>query len=172
MSKFSETGVIIRERQTIALGGLADDAAIKLSALVMEEDFRMLKSEIMCVINNLTTLEGQGLYLGIANNELTVAEIAAAIVTGGPLNRNDRGTVETAMRNVKLFAALAAQAFATQVERQMVNESGGPLITIKHRWTYSDPEGWCWFVFNGTGAALTTGASVELTATSFGVWVT
>ncbi len=172
MGNFSKTGVIIRERQTIALGGLADDAAIKLSQLTLSEDFRMLKSEVICVVNNLATLQGTGLVLGIANNELSVAEIAAAILINGPLDRNDRDGHEKAMRNVKLVSSLMEPGEdSSNVERMFRNGAGGPITEVKHRWTYSNPEGWCWFIFNGTGAAITTGASVELIATNYGVWV-
>ncbi len=164
---FSKTGVIIRELQSVALTTLANVTAIKLSQLTLAEDFRILKSEIFAKVGGLTAGEGDDLIFGIANNALSVAEIAAAIVLDGPLNRNDPQHEES-MRNVKLLSF--ADQSLSNVDRAFNGDSGGPMITSKHRWTYNNPEGWCFFVFNN-GSALTTGATAVAIATHYGVWV-
>lgn len=172
-------GKIITEVQVIALGTLADQTALKFSALVLKEDFRILKSEIVAGIVELDDEEIiQGMLFGICNGELTVAEIAAAVVAGGPLNRNDRGKSEDASRWAKVLSAAQFNGVGhpnttrTTWDAQFPNEHGGPIIISKDRWTYSDPEGWNFFVFNNTGSAMITGATARLTAKHFGVWVT
>ncbi len=170
-------GNIMTEVQTIALGALADQAAIKFSSLTLTEDFRILKSEIVAGIVSLDDDEAiQGLLFGICNGELSVAEIAAAITAGGPLDRNDRANAEEASRWVKVLSAaeyhnVGHNSGRTVVDARFPNETGGPVIVSKDRWTYSDPEGWNFFVFNNTGSVLITGATGRLTAKHYGVWV-
>ncbi len=164
-------GEIITETKQQALGTLGNVTAITVATpLVMAEDFRIIKTEMAALVTGLTTAEGQGLMIGIANGALTVAQIAEAISAQGPLNRNDRARQEFAMRFVKLLATIAGGDNASTVKR-FENAEGGGMISETIRWTFSSPEGWQFFVWNN-GVALTTGSSVRLQAKHFGVWVT
>ncbi len=164
------TGVIIRQVESVALATLANNTALKLTGgITLTEDFRMLKSEITCLVRGLTSTEGEGLLLGICNGELTAAEIAEAIVVDGPGDRNDRVAQERAERAVWIVASLDMLGGSTQANFK--GQQGSTLIEWKKRWTFSDPEGWDFFIFN-MGLALTTGANVNLRATNYGVWVT
>ncbi len=171
------TGVIIREVQTIALATLANQTAIKFSSNTLTEDFRMLKSEIAAGINTMDDAEvAQGLLLGICNGELSVTEISECILADGPEDRNDRAGYEAATRWVKVLSQAEIQAVpeaAVKGTYEMIfrGENGGPLIVSKDRWTYSNPEGWDFFIFNNTGSALVTGSTARLYAQHFGVWV-
>ncbi len=162
-------GAIIRETQTITVGALAADAAVTGTALAITDDFRILKTVIDAHIDGLTAAEGIGLRLGIANGDLTVAQIAEAITTDGPLNSSDRDKIEEAERFAKQFA-IAEFSNAAETEMQFKNEQGGALIEVKPRWTFNKGVGWDWFVFNN-GPTLTTGASLRIVATHYGVWV-
>ncbi len=170
-------GEIITEVQTVALLTLADQAAIKFTQLTLEEDFRILKSEICAFIQSLDDADNlTGLLFGIANNELTVSEIAEAIATQGPVNRNDRGAHEQTNRWVKILSMGRCQVQGQNGSRTVETyyfpgDNDSSIITSKDRWTYSDPEGWCFFIFNNTGSPLITGGAVRLTAKHFGVWV-
>ncbi len=164
------TGSIIRENRATALGALAADAAIKMTGLTLAEDFRILRSDVFAHVDILTAGEGQGLLFGIANGELTAVEIAECLNDNGPSDRNDRALHETASRNVKVLSS-AILIDSGGVSRHFVGDQGGPMITSKHRWTYSDPEGWAFFVYND-GPTLTTGSICRYQATQFGVWVT
>ncbi len=171
-------GKIITEVQTVALSTLADQAALSLSQLTLSEDFRILKSEIAAGIINLDDEENaQGLLFGMANGELSDTEIAQAIVAGGPLDRNDRLAAERASRYVKILSSFKWSSVGhpnttrTSADGIFEGEGGSPIIVNKPRWTFSDPEGWVFFIFNNTGSALTTGATVRMTAKHFGVWV-
>ncbi len=170
-------GAIIREVQTIALATLADQAAIGFSVLTLSEDFRILKSEIVAGIVNLDDEENVvGLQLGIANGELSAAEIAQALVAQGPVDANDRLAQERAERWVKILSAAENVptppiSGRTTADAMFKGDDGGPVIRSKDRWTYHDPEGWQFFIFNNTGGSLATGATARLTATHYGVWV-
>ncbi len=171
-------GAIIREVETIALATLADQAAIGFSVLTLSEDFRILKSELAAGIVNLDDEENTpGLVLGIANGELSATEIAQALVAQGPVDRNDRLAKERADRWVKVLSQaepvnVGPVSGRTTHDAIFKNENGGPVLVSKDRWTYSDPEGWQFFIFNNTGSALATGATARLLATHYGVWVT
>ncbi len=39
------------------------------------------------------------------------------------------------------------------------------------RWTFANPDGWQYWVYNPTPGPITTGAEVTLIAKIFGVWV-
>ncbi len=164
------TGVIIRSHQTVALGTLAAVTAIKLgSDISITEDFRMLKSEVLGFIEGLTAGEGTGLMLGIANGELSVAEIVECLLADGPDDRNDRLKQEKAERYVKIVAQY--EGGKADTAGVLVGENADRKLTVKPRWTFSNPEGWDWFIFNAGGSALTTGATAKLITTDYGLWL-
>ncbi len=161
-------GVIIRERTTISLGTLASNTVVKQDApLVLGEDFRMIKSEIFAALEGATAAAGDGpIVVGLANDELTVAEIAEAIQVDGPLDRNDRVAEEQAMRAVfPLFQLEFAEQTAKNSWRYLPFEN-----TI--RWTFSNPEGWTLWAVNMGSSALATGGVIQLLNKFYGVWVT
>ncbi len=170
MGKFKDTGVIIPGTHAQDLGALADQAAVKVDGLAIEEDFRLLKAEVYATINGSTAGELESLYFGLCDGELTAAEIAEAI-TAEPKDRNDNAANERAMRPVWVIGALDP-ASSPQVAESFRGRDGGPLMEWKKRWTFSDPEGWDFFVFNNSGTSLTTGADCRVVASNFGLWVT
>ncbi len=166
-------GAIIRELITNgALGSVTAKSVVAFAGPVLQEDFRILKSEVVALVQGFTTTEGEGLLLGIANGELSAAEIEESIEAAGPLDRNDRVQDERAMRNVKIFGTLRKAGVDGETHGQFENDNGGYLMTMKHRWTYSNPEGWDWFIYNLSNGTITTGATLQLVATHYGVWVT
>ncbi len=165
-------GAILRSAESVTLTTLAANSArIITNDIVLQEDFRMLKAEIFSTIEGLTAGEGDQLLFGIANGELSEAEIAECLVADGPVDRNDRLATERAERNVKLYSKYQKNASA-DTEAALNQEGSGAPLVIKHRWTYSNPEGWSLFVFNMGASALTTGATARTIGTYFGVWVT
>ncbi len=167
----NNTGVIIRDNSAIALSTLGGEAAIVVTTDVgWEEDFRLLKSEVYALVEGLTSGEGQGLVLGIADGELTAIEINECLQADGPGDRNQNVQRERAERPVWIIGGMGA--LIDQDIGRFLGREGGPLMEWKKRWTFSDPEGLEFFVYNQSGTALTTGATVRLDATHYGVWVT
>ncbi len=170
-------GEIIREESFVTLSTLGNITAIKFDNPSITEDFRITKSEVICNVLGIDdSQDPSGLVLGLANNELSVAEIVECIRANGPLDRNDRVNHEEAFRWVKLLSTGVTESLGpgsglTTVAAKFPNEHGGPIIEVVAPWTYSDPEGWCFFIYNNTGFAMTDGAQGRLLATHYGVWV-
>ncbi len=168
-------GVIIRAIEDQALGALAADAVIKIETdIALTEDFRLLKMELTAFVEGLTAGEGDGLHIGIADGELSTTEIKECLEAAGPQDRNDHQTMERANRPVWLIGRILAQLpeVAGALKIVFIDRSSSPMMEWTKRWTFSDPEGWELFVYNRGAGALTTGATVRTTSTSYGVWVT
>ncbi len=165
-------GAILREQiNGSALGALAaKDGIVVAGGITLAEDFRILKSEITAVVIGLTTGQGEdGLSLHMCNGDLAEADIEECLETNGPLNRSDRDLTERAERFVRKIGVIAGHT--ADAEHSFVGETNSPMIVVKPRWTFSNATGWKYFVYND-GVLLTTGATVELMATHYGVWVT
>ncbi len=179
-------GAIIRETGTATLGTLAQNTALAIGSAVttnLQSPFRILKTQVFAAIEEISASAqdkstGSGLLLGIANGELTVAEIAEAFTVDGPTDRNERLQQEKAERGVFLIGmfkpALIAQGAADYSGTTGDTGSHHPNMQLevvhKQPWTYLDPEAWQFFVYN-IGIALNTGGKCKLVATHFGVWV-
>ncbi len=161
-------GVIIKESRPQVLGALANAVTIlvgtKLDTL---ERFRILKTEVFATVTGLTSGEGTGLLFGLADGDLTLAEIDASIEADGPLGPNDQQGEEVSMRPVWIMGAIDRE---TGTEAIFENEQGGHKLTLNPRWTFARSKGWNWFVYN-LGATITTGATINCRMKSFGVWV-
>ncbi len=160
----NSTGAILRSKETIALGTLGVDTAIVFgSGITIGNNFRLLKSEGFAHVDGLTSGEGGGLCIGIANGELTVAEIAECLLADGPSDRNDRVKQSRAERFVKLFGQLDDL-------QHVMRGAEGYALKVNPRWTFSNPEGWNFFIFNN-GLQLTTGATAKSVLTHYGLWL-
>ncbi len=162
-------GVIIRDNRTQALTTLDVDKALIIgSNLAVLERYRMIKVELYATIRGLTTGEGTGLLIGIADGDLTTSEIEVAIELNGPFGPNDSVNIAIADRFTKLMGAVDRE---TGTEAIFENDEGGHMMSETIRWTFARTKGWSYFVYN-MGGQFTTGATVDLRAKSFGVWVT
>ncbi len=163
-------GVIIIEKKSQALLTLAEDAGLIISTkLATLERFRMLKSELTCTITGVGGTELGGLELYLADGDLTLAEIEAAIEANGPLGPNDQ--IAEAIAERPVFRVGAADFSGTAADAgHLLNEMGGPILTVKPRWTFARTKSWNWVIYNN-GPAPTTGSVVKIQAKSFGVWV-
>ncbi len=157
-------GVIIKDTASDnSVASLGARTVVSMGAIAVTEDFRMLKLQVWVFAELFVT--GEAVLIGIADAELTVAEIAEALDAGGPLDRNDNVANERAMRPVWLF------------EDEGVGLPSGDgafrFYEWKKRWTFSNPEGWQLFAYNPTGTALSANAQLITTQqTAYGVWVT
>ncbi len=165
-------GVIIMQDLEQALLTLANNTGIIIAtAPAILERFRMLKSVLFCVLNNIAAGEGGGLQLYLADGDLTLAEIEENIELNGPLGPNDTVNEAIAMRAVYKVAAMVGDISISEEGAHLLNETGGPIISVKPRWTFARTKAWNWVLYND-GPALTTGTTVKINAKNFGVWVT
>lgn len=162
-------GVIIRENVLITVGGLAGQTGILSTGGSRLSDnlgnnFRILKTELMISKIDQTSDEGT-LFLYMVNGELSLAECEETIQNGGPVDRNDSDQRERSERFVKPVGMLNCSTDITNAGTVFT-----PVIEFNPKWTFSNPEGWDWMIFN-QGAALTAGTLVRFFATHYGVWV-
>ncbi len=168
-------GAIVKEQVTLTVGALAArDLVIGNSAVALDSDFRILRSDITACIVGMTSLEGQGVILYMTEGDLTEAQVEANIEQNGPLSLGDQDLEEIASRWVRRVAMTVGPT-VNETERVMRNKYGGPLLELEPRWTFrrrrtSTDGGWNWALYND-GVALTTGATLHLLATHYGVWV-
>ncbi len=166
-------GVIVHEDITITLGALAAQGATLVNAISMDNDFRILKSEIVATIAGLTSGEGNGLLLVMTEGLLTVAQVEGNLELNGPVAPRDTTAMEIASRWVRTIGTTIGTEVST--EHSFTNSEGGALLKVTPRWTFqrrrtATEGGWNWVVYNN-GKILTTGAACQLKATHYGVWV-
>ncbi len=168
-------GAIVKEQVAVSMGALASlDAVGGDSSVVLDSDFRILKSDITCVLRGITSLEGQGLILYMSQGQLTVAESEANIELRGPLRMGDKTAEEIASRWVRRVGITTGPT-VNETERVMRNKYGGGLLELNPRWTFRRARtgtegGWNWVIYN-SGETITTGGTAEILATHYGVWV-
>ncbi len=155
-------GIIIHQRAVITHGTPGNGTFVKGSALPIEEDFRIIKVEFSFFTTGVTAGEGP-LLIALAADNLSIAQIAENLLSG-PNNRNDYEALEEVSRPVWVFGTVLPQTASLIPDSGLWGEK-----TI--RWTFSNPEGWVWGLFNDSGAALTTGGLTIVRSKIFGVWV-
>ncbi len=167
-------GAIVKEQLAFTLGALAGQAPqLANSSVILDSDFRILKSIVTGVITGLTGSEGNGLLLYLTQGDLSVGEVEANIELNGPLRMGDREPMEVSERWVRLLGAINVAASATEI--MFRNENNGPILKINPRWTFrrgrtGTEGGWNWVVYND-GVSITTGSTCRILATHYGVWV-
>ncbi len=130
------------------------------------EDFRLLRVDYYIGIQpaQAVTLLNGPILVGLAAGNLTATGIGQAI-EAAPL---DAVSIDLELSNRAVWP----------LEVMMINDADlGDIsgLTVKGtfnpRWTFQNPHGWQWFVYNmGTGA-LATGSVINITAKCFGMWV-
>ncbi len=166
-------GAIVKEQTSFALAGLAGQGiVIDNSEVLLDNDFRILKSEMTATLRGMTNDEGVGLVLYMTEGDLTAAEIEANIEQNGPQRLGDQILEEVASRWVRRIGTVLD---GVSTERMFRNKYGGALLEATPRWTFrrarsSTAGGWNWAVYND-GVTITTGATVNVTGTHYGVWV-
>ncbi len=162
-------GVILRENRSQVIGTLGALTALLIGTNIpMNTRFRMLKTELYATMTGVTTGDMRGMIFGLADGDLTVAEVEEAIEANGPLGPNDQISEAIAERPVWFLGAVDSELGTTVI---FENETGGHMLSLKPRWTFALTKSWNWFVYN-MGAAPTTGATLFFRAKHFGVWVT
>lgn len=164
---------MIREHNQVAIGALAADSGVLFPAIAVTEDFRMLKTEIYATATRLTAGSSGELLLGLADAELSLAEVEEALQVNGPLDRNDRLNFERATRPVWIIGMIDGDATAEKgTTAPFRGADGGMMCSWKKRWTFSAPEGFNLFIYNKSDDAVVDSAIAHAVATHYGVWVT
>ncbi len=169
-------GAIVKEQTSLSLGALAgQDAAGVDSAVILDMDFRILRSDVTAVARVVTSLEGQGLILYMTEGDLSVSEGEVNIEQNGPVRLGSQIEEELASRWVRRVGITVGPT-VNETERVFRNKYGGGLLDLTPRWTFRRARtgtegGWNWLVYN-SGVTVTTGIVIDIIATHYGVWVT
>lgn len=155
-------GTILYLNQDFAPGTITGKTVSKGNAANMTEDLRILKMEIDACITGLTaTEEDRVLLLGFADAELTDAEIQECL-EAEPLDSNDNLSLERSHRPVWPIGMMKPEVSDTV--RYL-------SATWSKRWTFSDDDAYCFFLYNLGAGALTTGSTLRILVKLYGVWV-
>jgi len=161
-------GIIIRETVQLVAGALASLAVVKNTAgLTLVEDFRIIKLEYLMSQQGPWGAVNDSCIIGICNGELSVTEIAEALNLDGPGNPNNAVANERAGRAVWPLFSMTGEAVAIH----SLPPNNGMMMEKILRWTFNNPEGWSWFLYNPLAGALTADLQVSIKVKYFGVWV-
>ncbi len=155
-------GQILYDSFNFAPGALAalDNAVVPGRYGALVEDFRIIKMDYY--IGYTPAAQGDFLLFGIANGELTAQQIEECLESS-PLNYNDAIGSEQAGRQVFPLEILG--------EGSAGGNSAGIKGSENLRWTFANPDGWQYFLYNFTGGPIATGSLVEFICKIYGVWV-
>ncbi len=166
------TGVIIREIvDSGSLGALsARDVLLIPGGVTLVEDFRILKTDLFAIAVGVDSGEGEGLLLGMANGNLTAAEIEEAVEAQGPVGPSDRIGNERAMRQYHWLGEFRHIGAITDLSFVPMKNHGA-AAQDRFRWTYTNTDGWTYFLYMNSPTGIATGWNVAFTASHYGVWL-
>ncbi len=162
-------GAIVPDQIDTGFGALAANDAVLLGGNydgTIIEDFRMIKLEYWMGVRpaQAVVIEDGPVLVGLAAGNLTAANIEESLETipldGASINN------ELAMRAVWPLEVFTLPD-ADSGDNATLWRKGEKVI----RWTFHNPHGWTWWVYNMSGVVLITGSSVQIQAKIFGVWV-
>ncbi len=167
-------GAILKDSPTEPLLTLAANTGIILSGgnvigSSLLERFRIIKSEISAHIEGATFATGDGpIALYIVDGDHSLAEFEESIELSGPVGPNDNLDAERAERWSMRIGMINFVGESSALGAML--NLGMPVEKVI-RWTFARAKGWNWIAYN-EGTALTTGATINVRAKHFGVWVT
>ncbi len=146
---------------SMALSTLADNTVLSAAITALADDFWVNSAHLTWTLRDLTPGEGP-IHIGMANLDLSVAEIKSAI-SATVTSRSDIIEREEARRPVRRVGS-----FDGLSEAQTLN-NGNPIKTIVKMYLAEGIEMGIW-ALNASAATLTTGAIVEVIGMLYGNW--
>ncbi len=164
-------GTIIYDQVSGAdLGALA---AVDLTAIAGNqfgatiEDFRVLKMDYHVAISPAAaiTVANGPLLFGVASGHLLASEIEECIESV-LLNRGGIPEGEQAMRPVWPLETFIIHDPDQGPQSDLTRDG-----SFNPRWTFTNPDGWRYWVYNMSSFVITTGSLLSAITKSYGVWV-
>lgn len=145
----------------LALSTLGDDTVLKVAThgSAFGEDIFLISGDFFFSVQNSTSGEFPLIY-GVAHNDLSVTEIKEAL-EAELTDPDDLIVKERTKRPVRKIAI--------QNDTNVPMNDGKP-IRQKLGFTVGDGHSLALFVYNQSGATLTTGTIIEMNGTLFGRW--
>ncbi len=151
----------------LSIGALTNNqAAVNASKIdsARKNGFRVLRTEYWFRWVNATIGEGP-IMCGVAFAQGTSSIPVAILADPQSSGSGDKIAQDEAMQPVFPLADLFADAVGDQVSTKTA------VQVFKPRWSVIEGESMNWFVFNHSGATLTTGSTLKIFAKHFGVWL-
>ncbi len=163
MAKFSDNSMasIIWDELSVNLSTAISGAAVGVNSRIDAsrlQGFRILKSQVFVALKDIT--EGEGPILIVMAHDLTATEVEETL-GADPQRSGDPDLEARAMRPVWPVGLL------------METVGGKTVLEKEMKIGWSFPEGTIlkFYAINRDNATLTTGASMNVTAKHFGVWL-
>ncbi len=145
----------------IALGTLGDDVVISGNIITMGEDFFALSVDALITIKNMTVGEGP-IHVGFAHSDLSNTEIGEALSA----NLSDPDDIIAKERNRR--PVRRAGIFPVMQATERLDD--GRMLRTRLKFSIGDAHALALWARNESGAALTTGSSMDCTGVIFGRW--
>ncbi len=157
---------------SLTVGALANQAVVLDDILGgnLTEDLFVMSVDIQGAMIGLTAGEGDPSQLGFCHGDYTAAEVAENlnVILLGPASKIQQ---EQARRLVRKTGLLAGDGLATQVAMTLIGKDGSRLVRTKLKFTVQDGVTINMFLFNNSGATMTTGATFRYSGTVYGRWL-
>ncbi len=153
---------VIRDETGITLGTLADKIVVFATATALAQDIVTHSGDLSATLAGATGGEGPIMF-GVCDPNLTVTEVKEAL-EASPVSQHDYPAVEQAKRPVRIIGTF--QVASTQED---FNDGKPRRFKLRLRIPagMSIPKFWA---YNKSGAALTTGATITISAKHYGSW--
>lgn len=147
----------------LALGTLANETVLMSSILSsLAEDLYVISIDVWTAIRALTAGEGP-IFCGICHGDYSVTEVKECL-EANVVNPDDKIAVEHSRRQVRKYGV-----FHGLNTEEVLND--GKSQRVKVRFTVGSGQNFSFWAYNNSGAALTTGAQVEIMGTIYGKWL-
>ncbi len=165
--KKHDTGTI-RETATFAVGALAARDLVGVNATSMTQGGHLI-STTLTALHRARDADDGPLLFGIADQQLSDAEVEEAIETEGPFFATQRVQNERASRPVRVLGLIEAlqPSVAAAIGRLFLKNA-----SVKLSWTEGDSGGgWKYWVYNPLASGdFVAGSQVDITAEHFVRW--
>lgn len=153
---------MIKVNATLALSTLANNTALAGDIIDLNDDIRVISSDLTWTLRDLTAGEG-GIDVGLNADAYTVAQIAEAL-DASPSDRGDQVSLEHSRRKVRLVGT-----FDGQLANEVLND-GKKIRTRKLYWNFAADRDLQMFAMNRSGATLTTGSELKVSGVLYCQW--
>ncbi len=147
---------MVKLNGTLVLGTLAN-VTVGASSItgVADGSYRMISVRVVWTLKNLTASQGP-LTVGFAHSDYSVTEVKEAIESAASINIGDKVANEQSNRLVRVIGS-----FSGNTVEESLND--GKPIKTRLNWAIPIGQSVNAFAYNDSGAALTTGAIIDLT---------
>ncbi len=136
----------------------------------LTEDFYAISTDLSAEITALTAGEGEPMFCGFAHGDYSVANIKEHLEVKllGPGNKIEQ---EQTRRLIRKAGSFSGDGTNTQTNMRLGGRTGEANIRTKLKFVIQSGKTLNLYVYNFSGAALTTGATLRWTGTVYGRWI-